>query len=273
MIAVEFTFNISKTESLDAFEIRDLIETYLGGLSIHGHIWGEYIISMQLEKVVAYARLSHPHGLKKKYLTNDTVTSLEKIKHIFKTTPDVRILDTGYSEDVPDWRGESFLYLYSHALVSTSPICLGSSGEPLPIYFLPLKPSVRERAYFWSSAYTYHEGVWLGSGELELPAYKQRVEPGSGLSREGRDICKLVEEQTGIPTYYYLDRFWGREKGESKRLCPGCGKTWRIRKNISAPETFSNFRFLCKPCRLVSNDAVDCSDEERAVLGEYSGSE
>jgi predicted nucleic acid-binding Zn ribbon protein len=79
------------------------------------------------------------------------------------------------------------------------------------------------------------------------------VEPDSGLSKEGYSLCQKIENLTNIPTYYFLNRYWGRKVGEENRLCPNCGKTWRVKEDYLLVEGFNDFVFRCDSCRLVSH--------------------
>ena len=73
--------------------------------------------------------------------------------------------------------------------------------------------------------------IYIYSGELEIPAYKQLAEYESGLSKEGRKLCKIIEEEIKKPVFYYLHRYWGRKIGEENRVCPSCGKNWKKKLN------------------------------------------
>ncbi|MDM8548789.1 DUF2310 family Zn-ribbon-containing protein [Desulfobacterales bacterium HSG2] len=269
MVAAKLIFNLSKKGSDKDCEVRDLIEGYLAGLSKYGNIWGEFVLSSKKKGFQAYTYLSHPNAMAKKYQTKHTKKDLENIYEKIGENPKCEILGDKIDRTVPKWKTESFLYIFTHAFDFTSPVCLGSSGKALPIYFLPLSAGDRERAYFWASSYRDHDRIWLSSDELEIPAYKQMVEPDSGLSKKGRKICDIVEKKTGIPTYYFLNRYWGRIENEDNRLCPRCGSEWRVEEEIAPSKSFSNFAFQCKPCRLVSCEADSFEDERHARIGEY----
>jgi predicted nucleic acid-binding Zn ribbon protein len=270
MIAAKLTFQIKTDKSNgNNHEIRDLIEGYLSGFIKSGNIWGDYIISNNGSNFFAYVYLSHPTSIIDKYLTKYSIEDRNKLQEFLSETPKCEILESNVNNSIPDWKNENFLYLFTHAFDFTSPVCLGSTGDPLPIIFLPLSDLDRERAKFWASSYKDHDRIWFDSGELEIPSYKQIADPRSGLSREGRELCSIIEKKTGMPTYYYLNRYWGRRKGESKRPCPICGKQWRSQGKRPDNEEFSNFTFQCKPCRLVSHDADSFEDERHARIGEF----
>lgn len=75
---------------------------------------------------------------------------------------------------------------------------------------------------------------------------------------------------TGMPTYYYLHRYWARRGAEQSRRCPNCGRNWQNSKYSSDSELFHNFPFRCERCRLVSSQAVTFEDERHARIGEHS---
>ncbi len=58
----------------------------------------------------------------------------------------------------------------------------------------------------------------MRSGAVEIPAYRQLADPNSLLSEDGRRLCREVESRTGIPTFYYLLRYWGRSKDDDERF-------------------------------------------------------
>ena len=116
------------------------------------------------------------------------------------------------------------------------------------------------------------------------------VEPTETETRQELDrfvdimssICREIEDSTGLTTYYYLARYWGRWEREHKRRCPVCGGKWlkRIPKEIqyeflpydNGQEERSGldwFDFVCEKCRLVSHVAASFEDERHARIGEY----
>lgn len=265
-VMLEFPSHLNKDER---YELRDLFESYLYDLRKFGQIWGEFILTYSKEPLMGFAYLPHPDAIKPEYHSTYTQEIFENLIEKFGNTPTWETLDDSSEAILPDWENEEFLYVFTHAFDFTSPVCIGSTGEALPMYVLPLSDKEREQAYFWMSAYREHDRIWLASEALEIPAYKQLVEPESELSQKGRTIGQIIEQKTGIPTYYYLNRYWGRRKGEEQRVCPGCGNTWRVIQDIAPKEAFSNFPFRCEQCRLVSHEADSFEDERHARIGEY----
>ena len=84
-------------------------------------------------------------------------------------------------------------------------------------------------------------------------AYRQITMPDSELSMKGLDVCRRIEKTSGIPTYYYLRRHYGRsQKAERNRKCPGCGGQWLLNECW-----LERYDFRCDRCRLVSETACD----------------
>jgi predicted nucleic acid-binding Zn ribbon protein len=103
-----------------------------------------------------------------------------------------------------------------------------------------------------------------------MQAYRVLAEPDSPCSKWGRELCLAIEKATGVPTYYYLMRYFGREYAEEKRRrCPCCGKSWHIKRpEKEGGYEFWEFDFMCKKCRLVSNCACGDVNLRYAKIGE-----
>jgi predicted nucleic acid-binding Zn ribbon protein len=134
---------------------------------------------------------------------------------------------------------------------------------------LPLEFQRKNDLTSWQAEYVLYDRLWLNSGSLEIAAYKELTDPASQLSGEGRDICAEIEKNTGVPTYYFLMRYYSPSKGADDRPCPGCGKPWRVQQPQDAP--FHHWPFRCEHCRLVSTVGVDVN-KRLAKLGQWSPS-
>jgi len=163
------------------------------------------------------------------------------------------------------WKNTDALFLFTHVFERSSPLCRGDNGAPIPLFRLPISDELREALYFWSKTYSELDSLYLGSGVLETPAYKEMADCNSRLATEGRLYCSEIEQATKRQIYYYLHRYWGRSVGEADRLCPGCGRRWA--KESTSGSGLAWFDFQCEPCRLVSHIGVDISDQRRAKIG------
>jgi predicted nucleic acid-binding Zn ribbon protein len=167
------------------------------------------------------------------------------------------------------WSNAPFLYLSTHMNDWESPLCRGDNGKPIPLYRLTGAHEDRESIYFWQQTYREYDAIWMGCGHLEIPVYCELALPDSELSQQGRSICRKVESATGIPTYYFLMRYWGRKDCEEKRLCPGCGCEWHKKNSVGQLNRFCDFTFMCRKCKLVSHIADSYDDSRRARIGEW----
>lgn len=188
----------------------------------------------------------------------------------FERRPKVVLLEPTLERKRLSWRSAKTLFLHTDMFKSGFPVGSPELRGAVPVYQLPISHQDRDYLLRWTREYRDHDSIWVGSGKLEIAAYREMADPRSKLSQEGREHCRIVEKATGIPTYYYLFRYHGRAKGEEQRRCPLCEETWRV-PSPKGVTRFSRFEFRCKSCRLVSNMASstgDKEDERLASIGE-----
>jgi len=253
----------------DKTDLEESARWYISSLFHNGQACGEYFCFWNRGVLNAYVCLTGVNAHALRYHSKYGKKHLREIVETFGRAPEWIPLDGDTPKRNPSWSTAPLLYLYTTGLDWDPPVCRGDNGQPIPTYLLPVSHDIRDGLRSWASSYGDHDCVWLHSGTLEIPAYKELVEPGSELSLCGRDLCRSIEEGTGIPTYYYLMRYWGRRKDESQRKCPGCGRKWRVSELSNEEKPFWEFDFRCDKCRLVSRDACDFEDERHARIGEY----
>ena len=273
MFLVQITFGPGDSDGDQCESLRDAAETYLCSLLRNGQIHGDYLLAWSNAQLIGYTRVARPDSFAKGYHSQCGVADLNKLIEAFGRDPQWWIIDDDVPERFPDWHDSSTLYLFTHAFDDASPICCGDSGEPIPVYLLPISDQDRQGLYSWAGSYKDLDNVWLASGALEIPAYKQLADPTSDLSVTGRELCVRIENATKKPTYYYLTRYWGRNDGEATRPCPLCGGEWRLSDQNEDMTPFHKFQFKCDGCRLVSRIADSYEDERHARIGEYKQGE
>jgi predicted nucleic acid-binding Zn ribbon protein len=267
MILHKATFGpVPKTKRSEA---EDAVEGYISTLFNNGQTCGEYFLVVQDGKLCAYVHLQGIRALSRKYCSKYTFHHLDRVVAHFGGTPEWELIDDEAPKRDTTWSNAPFLYLYTDQWDWDSPLRRGDNGKPVPIYRLPGTSEHSDGIPFWQSAYREYDAIWMNCGELEIPVYKQLATPNSELSGMGRGICRDVEKATGVPTYYFLMRHWGRRKNEEKRKCPGCGQPWRTPHPIDIKAKFWQFPFKCDRCRIVSNFAYADDDERHAVIGEW----
>jgi predicted nucleic acid-binding Zn ribbon protein len=266
MILANISFGSLRSSTKEEFE--EVVECYLVSLFRGGQICGERFLTWNKGKLNAHVLLAAPNAMSLIFHTTWGKKNLAAVVDLSGREPVWKILDDDAGKTSSNWKGAPILYLFTTWVDWYSPVCRGDGKRPVPLYRLPVSDLVKDDLYGWQRSYRNLDDVWMNSGPLEMPAYRQLADPRSDLSEEGRKLCLEIETATGIPTFYYLMRYWRHSKGESERLCPGCGRGWKT----SAPKIggqFHQFDFRCEACRLVSHLGKDFDGSRRARIGEF----
>jgi len=273
MFLARITFCTHIDPPHDRDKLKDTAESYLAALLKNGQIYGEYFVAWSSGTLTAFTHIARPDALVQRHHCDWSMRELNKVVETFGQPPACVIIDDDVPEQFLSPELSSSLYLFTHAFDDASPICCGDTGRAIPLYLVPVTQQIRESIYFWARSYNYHDNIWLGSGALEMPAYKQLADPASDLSTTGRELCAEIERATETPTFFFLHRYWGRSNGEAERLCPACGDKWHVSNVATNRQPFHRFHFRCNTCRLVSHCADSYDDEENAQIGEYNRTE
>ncbi len=246
---------------------RDLAESYLSSLLRNGQV-NEYLLSSS-RIITAVVELPRPDALNAKYLSKLGRKELRRVRVAFGRAPSTSLIAQPLRRRWPSWRSANALYLFTHAFDRQSPVCAFNSTDPLPLYTLPISDKLRDEVRSWALSYRDLDRVWLGSGVLEMAAYRQLADPSSQLSKAGRAICAEIRRATRRPTYYYLTRYYGRWRNDDARRCPGCGAAWRVSQHPADATKFARFEFSCDRCGLVSHTASSAGGGRAARIGEF----
>ena len=103
----------------------------------------------------------------------------------------------------------------------------------------------------WETDYAACDDLQMGCAVGERWALNQMQNADSQLSKQGRDICRKIEEMTNIPTFYYLYNYRRVRGDESLKPCPVCNKDWYLKKKIH------DYDFKCDDCRIISNRSLN----------------
>lgn len=269
MLIAKVTFPIARDESFSLNEYSEIIEDYLVALSLNGQIWGDYILGTVNGVPEGYAAVPEKRSVKPRYTSSHGKLLRKKLKRQSGSFPLWSFVTDEKEAPWQNWKKSKFLFLHTNYLDDSSPVSMPCiNGEtPVPLYLIPVEDEVREYISRWCASYHAHDQLWIESGALEMEAYAQLANVKSSLSVEGREYCQLIENVTGIPTFFYQYRYFGYKDGEKDRLCPLCGNKWR-NTNISE-KTFSKFQFLCEPCRIVSHEGDSLENDELARIGDF----
>ncbi len=250
-------------------EIVEEVEWYLSRLVRNGQIAGNYLLGWTNKSLISHCYLARPTAFRKFYHSKAAVDSLGKLVSFFGQSPEWTLLEDNITKRFTSWKKSSSFILWTHAFAVQGSVSCGDTGKSIPQYLLPIDDTDKEDIDRWTRSYQAHDQLWLESGSLEIPVYRELAEPGSELSREGRELCQKIEAATSKPTYYFLHRYWGRRIGEEQRRCPDCGKDWRVKPAPQSSEPFHRYYFRCQNCRLVGHLGLSFDDERHARIGEY----
>lgn len=154
------------------------------------------------------------------------------------------------SDAVCECRKPDSLILETSFMSVEVPLRCGKCFGRVPLYRLPHtgKHGDYEDVRHWVWHYRALDTLWMFSGTGEHFAYLQLSRHDSDLSKLGRGICRRIEKNAGIPTYYYLYRWYARgPASERRRTCPSCGRKW-----LQEQPWMERYEFRCDRCRLVS---------------------
>ena len=269
MRVVEIWFSPKNTDPEFTAELEDRADCFLAALRKNGQICGDHVSGWIDGQFRATAYAADEDALETKFFSERTKGDLMEVTAYCSHRPVLNIVDDTPPTRRSPWRKAGSLYLFTHAFDVASAVCSGKDRSPVALHLLPLGDVGRQEICNWQTSYRQHDAIWLECGELEIPAYRQLADPQSELSSGGRELCETVEQSTGLPTYYYLMRHWGRKKGEERRKCPLCGKSWQNKTAGRTARELHWFDFRCLRCRLVSDVASTNEDERHATIGEY----
>ncbi|MGD8451338.1 MAG: DUF2310 family Zn-ribbon-containing protein [Phycisphaerae bacterium] len=256
MHTAELTFTWQKRKA-DPEEVRWAIDELLFSLRRNGQLieqdapvveirggWRWYVSLPDADSL-------HPKHRSKR--VRDAIRALRKAGVEWRST---RVLGPDPESDpVCTCRKPPALILSTDFLSCETPLRCGGCGGVVPLYRIPPTSEYGnfEDLRFWAYHYRDLDSIWIASGAGERLAYRQLSEPHSELAEEGRDVCRLIEANTGVPTYYDLMRYYGRSRrAELQRRCPDCGGAWKLDE-----QWLDRYDFRCEKCRLVSNIASD----------------
>lgn len=149
-------------------------------------------------------------------------------------------------EETANNRSPQFQILYTTYLDTCSPLYDGEQFAPIPLYYLK-DQQLSEHILKWQQNWQSCDLLQMNGDVLESHALTQISEEKSELAGIGRELCREIEQNTNIPTFYYLYRL-GSNESEYQRKCPSCGGEWKL-----AEPLHDIFHFKCEPCRLISN--------------------
>lgn len=270
MLTADLYFTPHTPQNMDTEACVNAIKAYLIFLQKGGQIAGEYVLATAKDHFRATVYLPDAQALALAFHSDFALRSRDelqalglalKVEYIHEASPQPAFC----LNDTPS------LYLFTFFGDIHAPVCTGDTGRPIPLYRLPIATQIREDILRWAKAYQCHDILQIDCGALEIAAYTQMADVHSELSQNGLALCRTLEACTGLPTYYYLHRYWAFDIGEDDLPCPGCGKPWFVGQSGEKSRGLAAHAFQCQDCKLISNPGDAWSEADYANIGAWKG--
>jgi len=248
-VSIEINTDIGKDNIVGDFYV--LMLHYVDS----GQIQGESEPYINGNKVVFSLFTFEKDSLSERYNNLYINQQIKKIEELCNSTIQFKI--AGESREGGEWTcactTPEFYILRTEYVCISAPLICGTCEKGIPLYRLPhyddhgYKPILK-----WEENYRSCDRLQMNFEVGERWALNQLQKADSQLSRQGREICRGIEELTNIPTYYYL---YNDKKVKGDQLlnpCPACGKKWTLEKPLHG-----FYRFKCDDCRIVSSKSLN----------------
>ena len=233
--------------------IRRLLRTWRNSGQVAGAEWP---LSLKMGRYRLWVMIPERNSLSRQHNNKFANEALAAMRENDLSMPKITIVGRDpNSLDEDRCRKRKSFVLYTSYVSLESPLKCGDCLNPIPLYRLPYTDDVghHDHIHFWSLTYQRCDGLFMGSTTGEKFGYREISNFASSLTRSGLEVCKRIKKVTGLPCYYFLNRYYGRtQKEERKRRCPGCGGKWLL-----AERWHGRFDFRCDKCKLVSELAPD----------------
>lgn len=249
MYIQEISLNIKdypeKDNLIDEFSL--LMEFYRGSGQTQGKIESQYIKN---STIISLPFTLEKNSLDKKFSNFYVNRQSKKIEELCNAKLNFKTVGKTYDSynGACICKKSDFYILNTNYSSINSPLTCGTCNESVPLYKLP---PYFDHGYMpilsWETNYISCDSLQMNCEVGERWALNQMQEVKSQLSKQGLEICKKIEELTGIPTYYYLHNYRKSKGDQTKNSCPCCNKNWYLKTQL---HNFYDFR--CDTCKLIS---------------------
>ncbi|UIR54885.1 Zn-ribbon-containing protein [Sphingobacterium sp. SRCM116780] len=245
-ISLEIKSNVDKDTLVDDFNL--LMAFYRSNGQTQGKIESQFL---QNNRISSLPFSLEKDSLKAKNNNKYVNNQIEKIQLLAKSTISIETKGKTYKNYTGACRCKKpeFYILITNYITIESPLTCGTCNNSVPLYTLP---KYKDDGYMpilgWETNYQSCDSLQMNCEVGERWALNQMQELSSQLSKQGVVICKQIEEQTAVPTFYYLFNYKKYKGDEQNRPCPNCGKKWNLKTQLHGL-----YDFKCENCKIVSN--------------------
>lgn len=229
-------------------EFNDEMVWFLSALENNGQILSAYQNTVVFNDCYA-CRVVAPEkdSLDEKYFNRYCSECFQSVTAMSTNSPELLFVGQNFeTEECCSCSEINSYILYTSHLSEAPPIICGKCRKSVPLYKFPKTYDSEEYwdIRWWQRLYQACDTQYMG-GVGERHGYKMMNDPHSTLSKEGLKFCVYMEERVGKPFYYFLFKYYSK----NKFICPKCGKPW-INENRTEPD----FEYVCQTCKFVSDD-------------------
>lgn len=243
----------------------DEITFFIGCLRREGHVFGEEVLGVIEGEIICSVYCYEEFEMIKACESEHSKNELKKIVETFQQEP--RICFGNRRKEI-SFAQKTFktLLLYTHFLDNSTPIVNPHTGIAIPMYKLKIDYKTKEGLLHWQDKYKAIDRLFmLGTGKNEIKNYKEIADPFSEFNQETAKMAADLEEETGIPTYYYLHRYYSFGPSEANLPCPICKKPWTKSSKFRVKLKFIDW--ICHNCRVMSCLGVSEEGKRKASIG------
>jgi predicted nucleic acid-binding Zn ribbon protein len=241
----EYVFypDYSKVEDSDAF-FDGVLSEFLSVLSNHGQIIDQHWNLIECGEAIKLICITiDEDSLDSKYYNIYGEKYLDKLISQSTRPPIYKLLGkTLGMMECCKCPNPSYYVFYPSEYAS---IICGDCDLHIPLYKIP-KFDGEEEYYFlrsWEASYQCCDRLFMNTDVGEKYGYQQLSMSNSKLSLEGMKLCKSLSANTGKPCYYFLKKYYTKQKDD----CPICKKNWKLEQRL---HNFYSHR--CDNCFIIS---------------------
>lgn len=244
-ISIQISSKVDKNELIDEFSL--LLEFYRGNGQTQGRIESQYIDN---NKMVCLPFTLEKNSLDKKNNNFYVNRQTQKIEELCMSKFDIKTVGKTYDNyKTPcTCRKSDFYILITNYVTILSPLTCGNCNKTVPLYRLPIYYDFGYMPILsWETNYISCDSLQMNCEVGERWALNQMQKITSPLSKQGLKICRKIEDQTSIPTYYYLYNYKKYKGDQLSRTCPNCNSKWNLAERLH-----NLYDFKCDKCKIVS---------------------
>lgn len=245
MYTAKIVVSLAQDSELD--DLLEAIDYLTSALRKNGQVCGaEYPIAQLANEINVFAMLPDADALEPQHHNQYVVSAIDRIQALAHAIRFELLGHVPASAEPCVCIARSSYVLYTTYLLLESPLRCGDCFAPVPLYRIP---ATYDDEYYniihWQSDYQSCDRLYMNSRTAVRSALWQLSRVNSALSQAGIELCRIITQQTGIPSYYHL--FHPTERPVPN--CPQCATHWQLDQ-----VWHDMIEYRCDVCLLVASN-------------------